>query len=348
VIARTVSQAIAERMLAFGNPTVVDPFDRFGDHLRIALRAPASYQLMTWLESGPGAEVPERGHPPATGRWVVCGYGRFGRHLTEDLRAEGLQVTIIEPKSAVDHDDGVVAGEGFEPEVMERAGIADAVGFVAGTDNDTSNLSLIAAARRVNPDLYVAARQNLPASEPLFAVMEVDSLLVPTEVVAHEVFAQISTPLLWRFLQEVPGQGDQWAAELVGRMTEHCSRHLEALWKIRLTADEAPALTGWLAGGDARLGDLMRDPDDREERLEAVPLMVLRGDECVMAPPDDFVLAEGDEMLMAGRPGARRELGMTMLVDTVREYVVSGRHVPASWIWRRLSGITEVSGRRTG
>ena len=29
---------------------------------------------------------------------MICGYGRFGRHLTEDLRAEGLEVTIIEPK----------------------------------------------------------------------------------------------------------------------------------------------------------------------------------------------------------------------------------------------------------
>ena len=91
-----------ERMRAFGSPTVVDPFDRFGDHLRIALRAPATYQLMMWLESGPGAELPPRGSPPAEGRWVMCGYGRFGRHLTEDLRAEGLEVTIVEPKPIPD------------------------------------------------------------------------------------------------------------------------------------------------------------------------------------------------------------------------------------------------------
>ena len=61
VVARTVSAPIAERMRAFGTPTVVNPFDRFGDHLRLALNAPASYQLLTWLEAGPGAELPERG-----------------------------------------------------------------------------------------------------------------------------------------------------------------------------------------------------------------------------------------------------------------------------------------------
>ena len=35
VIARTVSPAIAERMHAFGTPTVINPFDRFGDLLRL-------------------------------------------------------------------------------------------------------------------------------------------------------------------------------------------------------------------------------------------------------------------------------------------------------------------------
>jgi Trk K+ transport system NAD-binding subunit len=340
VIARTVSPVIAERMHAFGTPTVVNPFDRFGDHLRIALRAPATYQLITWLESGPGAELPPRGSPPADGRWVVCGYGRFGRELIEDLQAEGLDVTVVDPLAdAADgtaEDPAVVCGHGFETAVLEQAGVAEAVGYVAGTDNDTSNLSLIASARRVNPSLFVAARQNRPSSGPLFAVMDVNALLVPTEVVAHEVFAQLSTPLLWRFLQEVPGRGDSWAAELVDRMTELCGRHLEALWKVRLNHVEAPALTGWLATGEARLGDLLRDPDVREERLHVVVLMILRDDECLLTPDDDVVLAPGDELLLTGRPAARRALETTMVVDATREYVVTGRHVPASWIWARL------------
>ena len=338
VIARTLSPAIAERMRAFGTPTVVNPFDRFGDHLRIALRAPASYQLISWLESGPGAELPPRGRPPASGRWVLCGYGRFGRELMGDLREEGLHVTVIDPvPGAGGGEHGVVTGYGFEPAMLELARVADAVAIVAGTDNDTSNLSVVAAARRANPSLYVAARQNNPSSAPLFAAMDVDSLLVPTEVVAHEVFAQLSTPLLWRFLQEVPHRSDRWAADLIDRMTEDCGRQLHPLWNTRLTPAETPALNCWLSSGEARLGDLLRDPDDRDERLPVVVLMVLRDGETVLAPDDDFVLAPEDELLLTGRPLARRKLDTTMIVDGAREYVVTGRHVPASWIWRKLS-----------
>ena len=122
---------------------------------------------------------------------MLCGYGRFGRRWHADLRAEGLEVTIIEPVARAGQDPDIIVGDGSEPAVMAKVDLASAVGFVAGTDNDTTNLSLVAAARRINPDLFVAARQNLQASAPLFAAMHIDSLLVPTEVVAHEVYAQI-------------------------------------------------------------------------------------------------------------------------------------------------------------
>ena len=354
VIARTVSSAIEDRMHAFGTPTVVNPFDRFGDHLRLAMRGPASYQLLTWLESGQGSEQPRRGNPPTSGRWIVCGYGRFGRELTADLRAEGLEVTVVEPRRVTGPDDeesgagvgGVVGlephelvvGDASEPAVMGRVGVEDAVGFVAGTDNDTTNLSLVAAARRRNPHLYVAARQNVPANAPLFAAMDLDLVLVPSEVVAHEVYAQLSTPLLWRFLQEMPRLGDPWAIDMMQRITERCGHRMQPLWKIRLTAAEAPSLQSWLASGRATLDDLFRDPDDRERRLEIVPLLLLRGDRSVLGPSLDVPLEPDDELLLAGDGGARRLLEQTMLLDAAAAYVVSGEVLHASWIWRRLAG----------
>ncbi|RBY89669.1 potassium transporter TrkA [Blastococcus sp. TF02A-30] len=335
VIARATTRAMGERMRSFGSPSVVNPFDVFGDHVRLALRAPASYQLLTWLENGPGGPLPPRGSPPRTGRWVVFGYGRLGRELTRDLRDEGIQVTVVDPQPGADGEDGVVA-DGSEPGVLDRVGIGSAVGFVAGTDNDTTNLSLVAAARRAAPELFVAARQNRPANAPLFQAMEIDALLVPTEVVAHQVYAQLSTPLLWRFIRDMPGRGDAWAAELVERLTGLCGEQLQALWKVRLSAEEAPSLPAWLRSGEARLGDLLRNPEDRDEPLHAVVLLVLRGDEATLDPGPDFALREGDELLLAGWPAARRALAITLQVDSAREYVVSGQRVPSGWVWRRV------------
>jgi voltage-gated potassium channel len=332
-------------MQAFGQPNTVNPFDRFGDHLRLALRAPASYQLLTWLEAGPGAPLPPRGSPPRNGRWVVCGYGRLGREITADLRAEGMAVTVIEPHPVEADADEVMVADSSAPGVLGRADLEGAVGFVAATDNDTTNLSLVAAARKNNPSLFVAARQNVPASGPLFASMQIDALLVPTEVVAHEIYAQLATPLLWRFLRELPTKDDAWSAELGGRLATRCGEHLQALWKVRLTPQEAPVLVDRLGAGGIALGDLLRNPEDRAERLHAVVLLVLRGDEAFLAPQADFVVAPGDELLLAGRPGARRALSTILEVEAVLEYVLSGRRMPTSWIWRRLSSAPERSAR---
>jgi Trk K+ transport system NAD-binding subunit len=336
VIARVTSRTIAERMQAFGSPSTVNPFDRFGDHLRLALRSPATYQLMTWLESGPGAQLPNRGAPPNDGRWVVCGYGRLGRELTIDLQAEGLPVTVIEADPADVDDAHLLVGDGSDPWVLAQADLDTAVGLIAGTDNDTTNLSLVAAARRSNPSLFLAARQNRPASAPLFAAMELDALLVPTEVIAHDVYAQLSTPLLWRFLQETPGMGNAWAQGVVDRLTAVCGTRLQTLWKVRLTQQEAPAVGSWLASGTARLGTLLCNPENRDEPLHAVTLLVLRGRETTLAPDDDFLLRPGDELLFAGWPAARRALTTSLEVAGVLDYLVTGHRVPSSWIWRRL------------
>jgi hypothetical protein len=208
---------------------------------------------------------------------------------------------------------------------------------VAGTDNDTTNLSMLAAARRLNPQLFLAARQNQPTSAALFQAMRVDAILVPTEVVAHEVYAQISTPMLWRFIQEMPAQGDRWADDLIRRLRHNCGVELPALWKVKLDAEQAPALRGWLPEGRVTLGDLMRSPEDRERRLLVVPLLLLRDGEAVLTPDGDTVLARNDELLFAGHGSERRELESALVIDSTAAYVLFDQHIPASWVWRKLS-----------
>ncbi len=171
--------------------------------------------------------------------------------------------------------------------------------------------------------------------------MGVDALLVPTEVVAHEAYAQLSTPLLWRFLGAAPERDDAWAAELVERLTALCGRHLQAIWKIRLDDTQAPALQDHLSG-QVTLGDLLCDPAGRDERLHAVVLLVLRGDEAVAAPDDDFVLAPDDELLLVGQPAARRSLDATMIDDAIACYVLTGWRMPSAWVWRRLGAARQA------
>jgi voltage-gated potassium channel len=329
-------------MRAFHVHEVVNPLDRFGDHLRILLRSPAAYQLMIWLTSAPGTPPPRRFERLPHGRWVICGQGRYGDELSSDLRAEGLDVTLVRVAGG-----RVLAGEGDSAHVVESGQVADAVAFVAATPNDTTNLWLVEAARRANPDAFVVALQNRRANAPLFAAVGVDFGLVPAEVIAHEVLARLANPVLMRFLPQVPHQGDEWAADLVDRLVERCGHGTPDLWRIRLNHDEAPALEGRLDGTSLRLDDLLRDPADREHPLGIVPLALLRDGERTMTPGGDVSLRAEDQLLLAGRLRDRAALDTTMTEVFTASYVIDGRRVPSSWVWRRFARLDSAGRPRS-
>ena len=335
VISRCTTPAISRRMTAFGSPTVINPFDRFGDHFRIELRAPATERLSRWLVAPTGEPLPAPLPPVAHGSWIVCGYGRFGTELTRDLRADGIDVTIIDPSPDAE-DAQLIRGDGTEAGQLRAAGIERAAGFVAGTDNDITNLSLISAARRRNPEVFVVARQNNPANAALFDAMHVDMHVVPTDVVAREALALIGTPLLWQFLQQVPQQSDGWAQDLIDRLVRRSGDASPELWRIDLTRKLAPAVLRQMGAGPFTIGDLLRDPDAREEAVAATVLLVLREGGTLLTPADDVELQPGDALLVAGRSLARQDVATTLYDDPSAVYVATGERVPSSWVWRAV------------
>jgi hypothetical protein len=328
-------------MRAFHVREVVNPLDRFGDHLRILLRSPSAYQLMIWLTSAPGTPLPHRYPPLPHGRWVVCAQDRYGEELGSDLRAEGLEVTHV-------HVSGgrVLVGEGDSAQIVEAGQVTDAVAFVAATANDTTNLWLVEAARRANPDAFIVAMQNRRGNAALFKAIGVDFGLVPAEVIAHEVLARLANPVLMRFLPQVPHEGDEWAAHMVDRLVKKCGHGAPDLWRVRLDPEGAPALAGRLDGRSLRLDDLLRDPTDRDVSLDIVPLTLLRDGERTMAPGGDVLLRDGDQMLLAGRLRDQAALTTTMTEVPTASYVIDGRRVPSSWIWRRFTHVDSAGRER--
>lgn len=340
VIARATDRRIAARMSAFGSPMIINPFDCFGDHFRVELRAPAVEQLAHWLTSAPGEPMPQRSHEIAAGHWIICGYGRFGSEMARDLREAGIEVVAIDPAPGVDPDEqaGVrlLRADGTDPAILAQAGLACAAGFIAGTDNDVTNLSLVEAARRISPSVYIVARQNRPMNAALFRAMDLDLTMVPSRVVAEEAIARIGTPNLLRFLQALPQQDDAWAAGLIERLVAASGEGSPDLWSVTIAPGTAPALCRALVTGSATIADLLRDPLDREQSLPAIALLRRRDDGSLLAPADDVTVQAQDVLLFAGRAEAIGRQQGILLDDEVTAYLLTGRQVASSWALRRL------------
>ncbi|MCU0301757.1 MAG: hypothetical protein MUF35_09180, partial [Candidatus Nanopelagicales bacterium] len=167
--------------------------------------------------------------------------------------------------------------------------------------------------------------------------LDIDLLLVASEVVAHEVIAQLTSPGLSEFLRGLAVLGDDGAEELLDRLTTRCGRSVPAVWQVRLTPQDAPAMTSWLGAGPVRLADLLRSPEDRSQPLAVVPLTLARSGSLVLAPEPDEGLQPEDTLLLAGLGVGRRALGATLADEATASYVLTGREQPTTWLGRRLA-----------
>jgi Trk K+ transport system NAD-binding subunit len=338
VLARADARETAANMASFGTDHIVYPFERFGEYLASAIDTPASCRLMELLVGVPGWRPRPDSEPPH-GHWVVCGYGRFGREVVKSLNREGLDVTIIEPDPAEVPGLRRVHGQGTEAHTLVEAGVLDAVGIVAGTDDDVNNLSIAMTAVGLKHDLYVVLRQNLHANRALFEAFRGHLVMVPSEIIAHEIFALITTPLMSRFLRIVKEKDNLWADALAQRLLGEVGADISAAWSVRIDRTGAPAVLAavGVAGAEVALEILLHDPRVRDRIVAAVPLLLVRAEAELPLPAATVLLRAGDHILFAGTRRARALQTLTLRNANVLDYVRTGRDAPGGWIWQWLS-----------
>ena len=339
-LCRAQSVETASNMASFGTRHIINPFDKFGRYLTLALHAPAAYHLLEWLTGIPGTVVKPHRDPPR-GRWVLCGHGRFGKVMVSMLEQEGIPVTIIDQAPPAEGRERWVRGDAAAAPALRAAGIEQAVGIVACTKDDVDNLSIVVTARELNPELFVVLRQNLQANQALFDAFESDFTVVPSQIIARECLAILTTPLLVPFLDEIKQRGEAWASTLLDQLTQRFGWEAPAVWSVRVNADQAPALAHALAmsaGVAVPLGNLLLDPHDRSQELECQALYLTRADgSVVMLPHRHTPIQAGDRLLLVGHGVAQGALELTLHNENTCDYVLWGREIPGGWIWEQLA-----------
>ncbi|MCB1631582.1 MAG: potassium channel protein [Pseudomonadales bacterium] len=338
VLARARSAMIAANMKSFSTDHIINPFERFAEYLSLAAVAPERFHLIELLTGLPGTAIPEL-HRPPQGRWIVCGFGIFGQAVVRNLEATGASVTVVDPHADPDNGVNGIRGRGADAATLEAAGVRDARGIVAGSDDDVSNLAIAITARELNPELFVVTRQNLAANSSLFDAFIGDFCMVPSRIVAEECLAILTTPMLARFLRLLRERDEPWSARMAARLQAVCPDRVPEVWSVCLNVRDAGAVHRRLMQArPVDLGELMLDNVDRSESIPMVALLLERNGKPQLLPPPEFALMPGDQLLLAGADGTRRRFELTLQNSNVMEYVLSGRESGGGWLWQRLSG----------
>lgn len=148
-------------------------------------------------------------------RVVVTGAGNVGRHLANDLRLRGHEITVI------DQDPGVVdrarkeaaagvdviLGDACEPWVLDKADLATCDVLVAATGDDEDNLVTSLLAKQEYGVPRVVARVNHPKNEWLFTSQwGVDVPMSPPHILTALVEEAVTSGDLVRLLKLEGGQ----------------------------------------------------------------------------------------------------------------------------------------------
>ena len=339
VLARSENQRVCDNMASFGTNAVINPYRIFAERLSLALKSPIKYLVQDWLISVPGSELRQVLEPP-TGPWIVCGAGRFGALMVEQLETNGLPVTVVDvhPDRLPAYDHAVL-GRGTEAHTLETAGIADAEGIIAATGDDIDNLSIIMTARNLNPRLFFVARQERRHYNALFDSLGADLVARRSLIVARKILSIVTTPLLQSFLQHLFRSDDSFAERTAARLEEVLNNRSPNIWVFKIKGEIARNLRFVRAQtSGVTLEHISRNShSEKNEKLSCVCLTLERGAQRIFLPEQNTELQIGDHLLFAGQHHARREMHWTLMDSHSLLTIVSGRQLPRGALWRWLS-----------
>jgi len=340
VICRADSRDIEANLASFGTDHIVDPFDTFSMYLGTAFHTPCLYLLQRWLGGEQNTRLEEPVYPPDEGLWVVCGYGRFGKAMTARLVKEGLQVVVIEARPDVTGapPEGWVHGVGTEADTLMEAGLDRAVGLVAGTDDDTDNLSIAMTARDIAPQVFVVVRQNNSENQAIIDAVQADMVMHPSAIIADRIRVLLGTPMLHQFSFLAMHQDDSWACELVSRISALVNNNVPAIEELLIDKEAAGAVCqAEVSGQEVKIGEVLRDPWLRDRTLPAIVLLVQRGEEYLLLPEEETLLHTGDRLLVVGAKGVFSRLQWNLCHGPALQYVKTGKVQSQGWMWSKLA-----------
>lgn len=354
VICRSEHIEFEENMRSFNTDHTVNPYDTFSHGFAMAMKSSALHLLNEWLTGVPDTSL----NTPIIfkqGHWILCGYGRLGQRIYKILKQYNHSVTIIDTISDLrdefyrdnpsDESDFII-GTGTDAVTLKQAGIINAVGIIAGSDNDSNNLSAIMTAQIFNSQLVVVARQNEMMNKELFQASLADIIMHPSEIVARRIRTLLTNPLLIDFLEECYHQTNEWINITISRISGSISEVKPHCWTSTLNKENSPAVFETLIKGrKIPLKYILKNPIQRQEMICCLPLMLVRNGKRFLLPDDDFMLHTDDQLLFCGISQAEHHISQCMHDIHTLNYVMSLKNSPDSLLGRYLLGNTKQKRR---
>ncbi len=207
---------------------------------------------------------------------IVCGFGRVGEKICEELQKAGTDFVVIDDdpqRIEVAEAKGYlfVYQDTTESEALKRANIEDAKALIAALGDDADNLFLTITAKELNPDIIVVARVNDPRNQKKLKKAGADKVVAPHVIGALRMAQAAIKPVVSDFVElATTGRDLQFLLEEV-RIPEDSPVCGKSILELELRSK-----TGAIIIAMVKEGRVIKSPEPTE-KLEAGDLLIALG-----------------------------------------------------------------------
>lgn len=134
-----------------------------------------------------------------SGHFIVCGYGRFGRRLVEELKERGERFVVIDNSSQLPADLLSLNADATDESVLREAGVARAKALLASLPSDADNVYVTLTAKELNPAIFVVSRCEQESGENRLRRAGADRVVAPYAIGGHRMVELALHPMLVEF-----------------------------------------------------------------------------------------------------------------------------------------------------
>ncbi|MCL5011340.1 MAG: NAD-binding protein [Candidatus Marsarchaeota archaeon] len=95
--------------------------------------------------------------------YIIAGYGSLGKTVAEVFQNQGVSYVVIDLNPKIVEKLSVqgikaIEGDALESEILRKAGIEKAKGFIASLGTDSNNVFMTLTAKELNPNITISTR----------------------------------------------------------------------------------------------------------------------------------------------------------------------------------------------
>jgi voltage-gated potassium channel len=131
--------------------------------------------------------------------YIICGYGRMGRKICQELDENKSKFVVIEKDPAEienlrTRDYLFVEGDATDDDILMQAGIKKARGMVAVLPTEAENVFTTLSSRALNPKIFIVARAVEEETESKLLKAGASRVVKPYEIGGHRMTQVLLRP----------------------------------------------------------------------------------------------------------------------------------------------------------